>query len=150
MTLTLFSRSLHYKYSKVSVFNAVKSLCAHYPFTQWLKFDQTSTDTSSGLGKEVIRFWWHCLYFQGHCIINTQKVSLVCTLCFFLHILISIVRNLNTFCINVHIHEMLLLQKKKGQGINTVIVIPLCHFLMSVTLVFSCVSCLIILGILFY
>ena len=39
-------------------------------------------------------------------------------------------------CINVHIHEMLLLQKKKGQGINTVIVIPLCNFLMSVTLLF--------------
>ena len=31
---------------------------------------------------------------------------------------------------------MLLLQKKKGQGINTVIVIPLCNFLMSVTLLF--------------
>ena len=30
-------------------------------------------------------------------------------------------------CINVDIHEMLLLQKKKGQGINTVIVIPLCN-----------------------
>ena len=42
---------------------------------------------------------------------------------FFLHILISIIRNLKTFCINIHIHEMLLLQKKKGQGINTVIVI---------------------------
>ena len=47
---------------------------------------------------------------------------------FFLHILISSIRNLNTFCINVHIHEMLLLQKKKGQGIITVIVIPLCNF----------------------
>ena len=55
---------------------------------------------------------------------------------FFLHNLISIIRNLNTFCINVHIHEMLLLQKKKGQGINSVIVIPLCNFLMSVTLLF--------------
>ena len=58
------------------------------------------------------------------------------TLSFFLHILISIIKNLNTFCINVHILEMLLLQKKKGQGINTVIVIPLCNFLMSVTLLF--------------
>ena len=28
--------------------NAVKSLCAHYLFNQWLEFDQTSTDTSSG------------------------------------------------------------------------------------------------------
>ena len=27
-------------------------------------------------------------------------------------------------CINVDIHEVLLLQKKKGQGINTFIVIP--------------------------
>ena len=71
---------------------------------------------------------------------NIQKVSLVCTLSFFLHILISIIRNLNTFCMNIHIPEMLLLQKKKGQGINTVIVIPLCiplcNFLMSVTLLF--------------
>ena len=64
---------------------------------------------------------------------------------FFLHVLISIIRNLNTFCINVHIHEMLLLQKKKGKEINTVIVIPLHN-----TSVFYCVSCLIILGILFY
>ena len=63
-------------------------------------------------------------------------MSFVCTLSFFLHILISIIRNLNTFCINVHIHEMLLLQKKKGQGIYTVIVIPLCNFLMYVTLLF--------------
>ena len=63
-------------------------------------------------------------------------MSLLCTPSFFLHILISIIRNLNTFCINVHIHEMLLLQKKKGQGINTVIVIPLCTILMSVTLLF--------------
>ena len=86
----------------------------------------------------MIRFWWSWPYFQGHYIINTctQKVSYVCTLSFFLHILISIITNLNTFCINVHIHEMLLLHKKKGQGINTVIVIPLCNFLMSVTLLF--------------
>ena len=40
------------------------------------------------------------------------------------------------FCINVHIHKMLLLQKKNGQGINTVIVIPLCNSLMSVTFLF--------------
>ena len=61
----------------MSLVNAVKSLCAHYLFNQWLKFDQTSTDTSSGWGKEVIRFWWPWSYFQGHYIINTQKVSLV-------------------------------------------------------------------------
>ena len=46
------------------------------------------------------------------------------------------IRNLNTFCINVHIHEMLLLQKKKGQGINTVIFIPLCSFSISVIILF--------------
>ena len=63
-------------------------------------------------------------------------MSLVCTLSFFLHILINIIRNLNIFCINVDIHEMLLLLKKKGQGINTVIVIPLYNPLMSVTLLF--------------
>ena len=55
---------------------------------------------------------------------------------FFLHIFINIIRNLNIFCINVDIHEMLLLQKKKGQGINAVIVIPLCNSSMSVTLLF--------------
>ena len=55
-------------------------------------------------------------------------------LSFFLHILINIFRNLNIFCINVDIHEMLLLQKKKGQGLNTVI--PLCNSLMLVTLLF--------------
>ena len=37
--------------------NAVKSLCAHYLVNQWLEFDQTSTDTSSEWGKEMIRFW---------------------------------------------------------------------------------------------
>ena len=46
-------------------------------FNQWLEFDQTSTDTSSRWGKEVLRFWWPWPYFQGHYIINTQKVSLV-------------------------------------------------------------------------
>ena len=68
-------------------------------------------------------------------------MSLVCTLSFFLHILDSIIRNLNTFFINVHIHiELLLLQKKKGQGINIVIVIPHCNFLMSITrLFFLCI-----------
>ena len=50
---------------------------------------------------------------------------------FFLYILINIIRNLNIFCINDHINEMLLLQKNKGQGINTVIVIPLCNSSMS-------------------
>ena len=49
---------------------------------------------------------------------------------------LNITRNLNIFCINVDIHEMLLLQKKKDQGINTVIVIPLCNSLMSVTFLF--------------
>ena len=86
----------------VKFLNAVKSLCAHYLFNQWLEFDQTSTDTSSGWGKEVIRIWGPWPYFQGHYIMNTKKVSLVCTLSFFLHILINIIRNLNIFCMNVH------------------------------------------------
>ena len=64
-------------------------------------------------------------------------MSLVCILSFFLYILINIVRNLNIFCISVHIYQMLLLQKNKGQGINIVIVIALCNSLMSVTLLFS-------------
>ena len=38
-----------------------------------MEFDQTSTDTSSGWGKEVIRFLWIWPYFQGHYAINTQK-----------------------------------------------------------------------------
>ena len=54
----------------------------------------------------------------------------------FLHILVNIIRNLNIFCMNFDIHEMLLLQRKKGQGINTVVVILLCNSLMSVTLLF--------------
>ena len=44
--------------------------------------------------------------------------------------------NLNILCMIVDIYEMLLLQKKKGQGINTVILIPLCNSLMFVTLLF--------------
>ena len=59
---------------------AVKSLCAHYLFNQWLEFDQTSIDTSLGRGTEVIRFWWPWPYFQGHYIIKILKVSRVCTL----------------------------------------------------------------------
>ena len=36
--------------SFVKVFlNSVKSLCAHDLFNQWLEFDQTSTNASSGL-----------------------------------------------------------------------------------------------------
>ena len=55
---------------------------------------------------------------------------------FFFHILINIIRNLIVFCINLYTYTMLLLQKKKGQGINNVLVISLCNSLMSVTLLF--------------
>ena len=79
------------------------------------------------VGGKLIRFLWPLPYFQGHYIINTQKLSLVSILYFFLHILINIIRNLNIFCINVHIHQILLLQKNKGQGISTVIDIALCN-----------------------
>ena len=41
---------------KASLVNAVKSLCVHYLFNQWLEFDQTNTDTSPEWGKDVIRF----------------------------------------------------------------------------------------------
>ena len=130
MTLALFSMLLHYKYSKGEP-------CGHSIMNQYMEFDQTSTDTSSGWVKEVIRFWWPWPYFQGRYIITTQKGSIVCTLSSFLHILINVTRNLlNIFCINVDIHEMLLLQKKKGQGISTVIVIPLRNSIMSITLLF--------------
>ena len=64
----------------VKFLNAVKSLYAHYLFNQWPEFDQTSTDKLLGRGKEVIRYRWPWPYFQGHYIIKTLKVSLVCTL----------------------------------------------------------------------
>ena len=57
-----------------------KSLCAHFILNQWLEFYLTSTDTSLGHGKEVVRFWWPWPHFQGHYIIKTVKMSLVCTL----------------------------------------------------------------------
>ena len=41
----------------VKFLNAVKSLCTHYLFNQWLEFDQTSTVSSLEWGKEGIRFW---------------------------------------------------------------------------------------------
>ena len=64
----------------VKFLNAVKSLCAHYLFNQWPEFDQTNTDKSLGRGKDVFRYWWDWPYFEGHYIIKTLKVSLVCTL----------------------------------------------------------------------
>ena len=50
-----------------------KSLCAHYTLNQWLELYQTSTDTSLGYGKEVIRFWWPWPHFQCHYIIKTKN-----------------------------------------------------------------------------
>ena len=50
-----------------------KSLCAHYLLNQWLEFYQTSTNTSLGHRKEVIRFWWPWPHFQGHYIIKTKN-----------------------------------------------------------------------------
>ena len=61
----------------------------------------------------------------------------MCTLSFFRHILINIIRNLSIFCTNVDIYKMLLLQKKNGQGINTAIAISLCNSLMPVILFMS-------------
>ena len=77
MTLILFSRS--HQHFETQILRE-KSLCAHYMLNQWLEFFQTSTDTSLGHGKEVIRFWWPWPHFQGHYIIKTLKMSLVCTL----------------------------------------------------------------------
>ena len=42
---------------KASLGNAIKGFCANYLINQWMEFDQTSIDTLSGWGKEVIRFW---------------------------------------------------------------------------------------------
>ena len=50
------------------------SHCLHsYLLNQWVGFDQTCTDTLLGGRKEVIRFWWPWLYFQGHT--STSKFS---------------------------------------------------------------------------
>ena len=73
----LFSRS--HRHFETQILRE-KSLCAHYILNQWLEFYQTSTDTSLGHRKEVIRFWWPWPHFQGHYIIKTLKMSLVCTL----------------------------------------------------------------------
>ena len=77
MTLISFSRSHRHFETQILI---EKSLCAHFILNQWLKFYQTSTDTSLGKGKEVIRFWWLWPHFQGHYIIKTVKMSFVCTL----------------------------------------------------------------------
>ena len=56
--------------------NAVKHLCTHYLFNQWLKFDQTSTDAQihhQDGGKKWLDFG----DLQGHHIINTQKGALL-------------------------------------------------------------------------
>ena len=38
-----------------------------------MEFYQTSTDTSLGHGKEVVRFWWPWPHFQGHYVIKTKN-----------------------------------------------------------------------------
>ena len=77
MTFISFSRS--HRHFETQILTE-KSLCAHYILNQWLEFYQTSTDTSLGHRKEVIRFWWPWPHFQGHYIIKALKMSLVCTL----------------------------------------------------------------------
>ena len=59
MTLTLFSRSQEVK----SVENALYAL---YLLKVSIDFYQTCTDISLGDEIELVIFWWHCLYFQGH------------------------------------------------------------------------------------
>ena len=44
------------------------------------------------------------------------SICISVTLLFFLHILLNNLRNLIIFCINVDIHEMLLIQENKGPG----------------------------------
>ena len=77
VTSISFSRSHRHFETQILI---EKSLCAHYLLNQWLEFYQTSTDSLLGQGKEVIRFWWPWPHFQGHYIIKTLKISLVCTL----------------------------------------------------------------------
>ena len=57
-----------------------KSLCAHFVLNQLMEFYQSTTGTSLGHWKEVNRFWWPWPHFQGHYIIKTLKMSLVCSL----------------------------------------------------------------------
>ena len=86
--------------------NAVKSLSAYYLFNQCLEFDQTSTDTGtlSGWGKTRLDFGDLDLIFKVTRLWILKKWALCALHHFFLHILISNIRNLNTFYINVHIH----------------------------------------------
>ena len=41
-------------------------ISVHYLLNQLMDFDQTCIDTLFGNGKEMIRFWWPRLCFQGH------------------------------------------------------------------------------------
>ena len=53
------------------------------------------------------------------------------SVCFILVLLLILLINLSNFfifCINVDIDEMLLLQKKKGLGVNAFRVISLCYY----------------------
>ena len=55
---------------------------------------------------------------------------------FFLHILINIIMNLNTFCINVHYVHFHAATEKEGSRDQYCYIYSLCIFLMSVTLLF--------------
>ena len=79
LVCTLSLEPMSYRHFETQIL-IEKSLCAHYLLNQWQEFDQTSTDTSVGRGKEVIRFCWLWPHFQGHFIIKTLKMSLVCHL----------------------------------------------------------------------
>ena len=57
-----------------------KSLCAPYLLNQMTDSGQTSDIVMVGWFKDLIRFWWPWLNFQGHYTVKTVKMSLFCTL----------------------------------------------------------------------
>ena len=57
-----------------------KSLSASYLLNQMVDFGQILCIVSLGYLKDLIRFWWPWPNFQGHHIIKTVKMSLICVI----------------------------------------------------------------------
>ena len=77
VTLTSFSRSHQHLEWQILTKN---SLSAPYLLNQMMNSGWTLCIVSLGLLNDLVRFWWPWPNFQGHHIINTVKISLVCTL----------------------------------------------------------------------
>ena len=77
VTLTPFSRSLEVLDRCRTAENC---LSLPYLLKEWTDFDQTCTSISFGHVKELIRFWGHWPYFQGHMWAYIFGKWFVCTL----------------------------------------------------------------------